>query len=543
MPNNQNVAAVNKGTGGGASKFGKWDCNVCGIADNWATRARCRICDAYGPRGPGGGGSNGGSGGHGGRGFSGNSGQGSRGAGGASNAGGGARAGVSTGGGVATYAQKQLQRQNEDQRLQRQREEARKREDALRLANQKLTKDLAAARAGHKPKEEDDDMDDDEEVSEEDRQKRIDALQKAMPYFVLQYGEDSAQVEGAKSEIEELQRALREAKPYKTHRGQLERKLDRLQKQQQRAREEEDELLVEVERTQEKLNKLRSAISEREKSITAVDDELKDLLRKAIAESDSAENPPATVAPDPHIAWTTVNQALASMAAQPGVPAAWAAQLGSLLEQVRVAALAMQQQAGMAPQQVSPMQCPSPVAAAAASSTASSSSASSCVTAAAAGSTQTTTNSWEARVHELVFTEGGSRSGNEGRTEGATGSAGDGNAETATTTTSGNGPASTPVQEATTAATPAVPPSSKTGDGPDSDIDDSDDDMESVAGNDLDRREGESAAQHKTRAAKLFKERATKRREARLRDGKAGKKKDGKEGKTANRDKVNQKKK
>ncbi len=540
MPNN--AVVVNKGMGGGASKPGKWNCHDVGITDNWATRARCRICGASGPRWTGGGGSNGGSGGHGGRGFSGNSGQGSRGAGGASSAGGGARAGVSMGGGVATYAEKQLQRQKEDQRLQRQREEARKREDALRLANQKLTKELAAARAGQKPKEEEDDMDEDEEVSEEDRQKRIDAIQKAMPYFVLQYGEDSVQVEGAKSEIEELQRALREAKPYKTHRGQLERKLDRLQKQQQRAREEEDELLVEVERTQEKLNKLRSAISEREKSITAIDDELKDLLRKAIAEGDSPESPAATAAPDPHTAWATVNQALASMAAQPGVPAAWASQLGNLLEQVRVAALAMQQQAGMAQQQAAPKPCPSPAPAPAASSSSTSpSSASTLGAATAAERTQLTSNKWETRVHELVFTERGGRLEDEGKTEGAAGSSGGGTPEAAATVT--NEAAPTPVQEAAAAAIPTAPPSPKTGDGAGSDLDDSDDDMESVAGNDLDRREGESTAQHKSRVAKLFRERAARRKEARLRDGKAGKTKDTKGGKPAIRDKVNQKKK
>ncbi len=255
------------------------------------------------------------------------------------NNGGGARPGGGAGGG-ATIAQAQLQRQNEDNRLQKQKEEARKREESLRAANQKLQRELAAAKQVGKGRDEDDDMEeDDEQDAEERRQERIDATQKALPYLALQFGDDSDQVLRAKAEIDDLQRASREAKPYKTHRGQLERRLERLQRQQARARDDEVEAQADVERAQERLEKLRATIAEREKSIASVDDELTELLRRAIAEGETADQPPPQS--DPDKAWDTINTTLAAMVSQPGVPQGWGEQLGHLLEQVRLATIAI----------------------------------------------------------------------------------------------------------------------------------------------------------------------------------------------------------
>ncbi len=320
---------------------GKWDCNVCGTVGNWASRARCRLCGAYGPKGSGGGGGKGGG--------KGGGGSQSRAGGQSTNLGGGARFGEGAGGAPTTLAQRQLQRQNDDLRLQRQREESKKREDALRAANQKLQRELSAAKAGAKTRDadEDDDMDEDEDT-EEERQRKIEATQRAIPYLIIQYGEGSEQVAEAKTSIDNLLRAAREAKPYKTHRGQLERRLERLRKQQDKGREEEDDLLQEIESMQGRLNKLRAVNDERDKTIATIDEELKDLLRKAI-DGEAADAAPVPPAGDPSVAWRTVNETLASMVAQPGVPQEWAAQLGGLLEQVRLAAIAIQCQSGMPP--------------------------------------------------------------------------------------------------------------------------------------------------------------------------------------------------
>ncbi len=288
--------------------------------------------------------------------------------GGSTSQGDGARSWGGAGGAANTYAQRQLQRERDDLRFQKVRDDAKKREDALRAANQKLQRDLATARAGIRVHEEDDDDDmDEDEETEEERQKKIAATQSALPYLILQHGETSDEVAKARNAIEDMHRASREAKPYKTHRSQLERKLERLRRQQEKARNDEDELLQEIESAQPRLNKLRAANDERDKTIAAADDELRELLRKAIAEGDPADPPNAPLPSDPSAAWNTVNEALASMVAQPGVPQEWAAQLGGLLEQVRLAAIAIQRHSGIPPP------TPAPRSAAASSSTTTSS--------------------------------------------------------------------------------------------------------------------------------------------------------------------------
>ncbi len=536
----------------------RWTCNICGMLDNWATRSRCRRCKAYGPKGSGGGGKGGGQG----LGWKG-AGKGIRSTGGAGTTGVARSWGVGTGGDSTSFAQRQLQRQQEDQRVQRVREEARKKEEALRAANIKLQKELTAATKGsQKHVDEDEGMEDDEE-SEESRQERIDATQKALPYLILQFGEGSQPVERARGEIEDLLRAAREAKPYKTHRGQLERRLDRLRKQQERAKEEEDEMLQEIETAQAKLNKLRAAMEERERNIVAADEELKDLLRKAIA--DEPTEPPSVV--DPTAAWHTINRTLADMAAQPGVPPAWAAQLGGLLEQVRLAAVAIQQQAGTAPQTTmqpssqlspstssskppsqssSPQSPPSPPAAAKPTEASTSRP--------AGTAASTSTGTWEARALELAFAEGSSSGSNNGGGKGGGGpsreEAGQDGHQTSTAQT-GNEQSATHGNSATTpqaAATTMAAASTTTlpGDGFETgtDAEESDDEMASVAGaDDLDKREGESAAQHRLRLARHLKERAARKKEERQREGESGKKKGDAKERQAARDKPHQKKK
>ncbi len=498
-------------------KDGRWDCNVCGIIGNWSTRSKCRNCSAYGPKGSGGGGKGGG-----GKGGSFGTGGGYRfGSQSASNDG-ASRQGGTAGWGSTSFAQRHIQRQAEDNRLLKQKEEATKREEALRTANQKLQRELAAAKASQKGREDDEEMEeDDDHDSEERRQERIEATQRAMPYLILQHGEESEQVQKARAEVEELQRASRGAKPYKTHRGQLERKLERLQRQQTKAKEEEDEALVEVERAQERLNKIRGAIKEREKSIAAVDDELKELLRKAIAEGDAGDQPPQQVAEDdPNKAWDTVSAALASMVSQPGVPPGWAEQMGALLEHVRVAALPIHQHAAPPTGTTSPTSTssssPSPPASstspAAASSPAAAPAAPPAATAAAAAAspppaTSTAANRWASRVQDLAFTEGGGDDGSQSK--GPTGTTG---------TAGGAG------------ATGQAGDDGDRGDQDEQTDSDSEDDMQSILG-DLDKKENESTTQHGRRMAKLLRERATMRKEAKKKEAKGGNIRIQKEGK------------
>ncbi len=558
MPIPRVAERANENQGGGGGRFsaisvlqdGKWSCNVCGIPDNWATRSRCRSCKAYGPRGSGGGGKGSGVG----QGWKG-VGKGFRTTGGAGAGGGGSRSwGGGTGGDNPTLAQRQIQRQQEDQRLQRIKDEARRKEEALRAANTKLQKELAAAKGGQKIADDDEAMDEDEDT-EESRQEKIEATQRAIPYLVLRFGEGSEQVEKARGEVEELLRAVREAKPYKTHRGQLERRLERLRRQQERAREEEDEMLREIEVAQTKLNKLRLAIDEREKGIAAADEELKDLLRKAIAENEPTEQQPATTI-DPSTAWTTINDTLANMAAQPGVPPAWAAQLGGLLEQVRVAAIAIQQQASTIssstsspspppsskspPSKSASAQSPTPPSAASTEAT---------PTRPAVAAASASSSSWESRALELAFAEGSSGGGG-GKGGGAPS---DERQETPTTTGSGQaqgtaaGNTSTAQHTATPTLMATAPTAMPQGDGFETgtDAEESDDEMASVLGaEDLDKREGESAGQHRLRLARHLKERAARKREERQREGKSGRKKknDAKDRQTT-RDRPHQKKK
>ncbi len=513
---------------------GKWSCNVCGILDNWATRRHCRNCKAYGPWGSGTGGKGGGKGGS----FKG-SGKGFRAAGGAGPGGAARSWGGGTSGDGTTLAARQLQRQQEDHKFQKLREESKKKEDALRAANAKLQRELAATKAGGKHLDEDEDIDVDDETNES-RQEKIEATQKALPYLTLRFGENSPEVEKARCDIEELLRANRESKPYKTHRGQLERKLDRMRRQQERAKEEEDEVLREIETMQSRLNKLRATIEEREKSIGAADEELKDLLRRAIAEGEPAEQPPTA---DPSAAWETVNQTLADMASQPGVPPAWAAQLGGLLEQVRAAAVAIQLQAASIPQTAPPPPPTLSTSASSASPSATSppSATSSSTTSKQAGASAISakvdgSSSWENRAWELAFAEGGTSSGGGGnadaqRVEQAA-AAGDGQG-----TKAGDGTATSPVS----AAAAAVPGHPGGGGEPATDADESDDEMASIMGaEELDKRESESAAQHKLRLARHLKERAARKKEEKSREGKCGKQK-GEKDKHANREKTQRK--
>ncbi len=365
MPNNRGAQRGNGGGGGGGGggldhggneHNGRWTCLVCGIEGNFATRYRCRNCDGYRPSNSisTGGGTRGGSGGGTGGGSNAWRGSGNGGGGGGSARGGGS----STTSSSLSFAERQLNRQRAEQKDQQQLAAARRQAEQLRAANLKLQQELAAAREANGGVEDgaDEEMEGMEceesadAMSEEDRQKRVETIRNGLAYLELQYGADSPELNKAKGDIETLQRASRESKPYKTHRAQLEKKKDRLQKQQAKASEEADELLNQIEVLQARLNKTRDEIEARSKQITSVDEELKELLRKALAEGTN-EDTTTRAAGEPktpeaaEAAWNTVSSTLTAMAARPGVPPGLAEQVSMLLGQIRIAATAIHQQA------------------------------------------------------------------------------------------------------------------------------------------------------------------------------------------------------
>ncbi len=385
-------------------------------------------------------------------------------------------------------------------------------------------------------------MDDDDngDLTEEDKNKQIEDIRNGIPYLIRRFGENSSEVEKAKADSASLERALREAKPYKTHRAQLERRKERLERQHEKGKEEAEQLLIDIERLQARLNTTNKANDERERAIAVVDEELRELLKRAIAEGEGEpqqQQDQVSTRQDPTEAWNTVTATLAGMVSQPGVPEAWAAQMGSLLDQIRIAAATIQRQtaataalataggggvavasnANAAPTPGAPVApavagassshnqsrsaeggdggaagaaaaaaaAPAAPAAAAAASSASSSSATAAVTAAA-----------EAAASVAA---GG---GNEGAQTGGVGAA----AGSAATTPPGN---ATGNQGAPGEVI--------------SDIE-SDDDMESIQGGDFDLRSGESEQERKKRIKFQLREREKKRQEARRRTGLASKK-------------------
>ncbi len=191
--------------------------------------------------------------------------------------------------------------------------------------------------------------DDANELAEEERKKRIDETRNGLPYLVSRYGEASEEVARARSDLASLERASREAKLYKTHRAQLERRKGWLEKQHERGKHEAEELQAQIEALQSRLHSTTKANDERELAIQAVDEELRELLRRAIADGENESASPASAAPpDPAAAWQTVTATLETMVNMPGVPRDWAAQLGGLVEQLRTATLAVQERAGQA---------------------------------------------------------------------------------------------------------------------------------------------------------------------------------------------------
>ncbi len=341
MPNARGKGS-NGGGGGGGKSGGKgssggglggggdrWSCRVCGLGDNFAWRSRCRGCEAYRKRGEGG------------------------------------PLSVSpdphlpqsgrqppqssrmsqgTNGGGATLAERQLQRQREELRAQK-----RKSEDEVRRLREENSRLAAAADAarnasgsagregvdgGEDQECGDEDMDCAEAYAswtEEERKEQLEVSRGGLAYAIKRHGETSEEADAVRAEIEALQRASRDAKPFRAHRSQLERRRDKLRRQQERDGEEIASLQAAIAEQQTKLDELRSAVADRSKALASVDDELTELVKKALAEEGKVDEDFPTWSAD------AATNVIRSMAAKPGIPR----EVAALLEQVQLAVAAM----------------------------------------------------------------------------------------------------------------------------------------------------------------------------------------------------------
>ncbi len=316
-----------------------WTCMVCGVDDNWGHKARCRRCGAYPPsehrklqkgtsKGSVGGGKGGGKGNSGGKG-----------------------PGGDKGSNLGSYAFRQLQRaslasrtENQPQstfRTNKELQDARRRADQLNEANKKLQRELAEARSANVQGQDDDmDWEGPEEMDEDTRKARIEKIRGGLPYLEENFGTSSEIYRDAQEELEMHQRAIRESKPYKTHRTILERRVEKLQKLQERDREKLVELNESADEIEEKIKSTTQAIVERGRELETAETELKELLLRAVGEDQ--QTPAAT---DPQQGWDAVVGSVAALVRQPGVPAPFTRQLEDLFEQLRGMVTQLQQHA------------------------------------------------------------------------------------------------------------------------------------------------------------------------------------------------------
>ncbi len=320
-----------KGAGGGGSGGGgdRWTCRMCGLGENFAWRTRCRGCEGYRRRGEG-----------------------------------GplsvspdptlspteraalqpqrqSQGAVGTG---TTLAERQLQRQRDELRAQKRKAD----EEVKRLKeeNGRLAANAEAARATNSGGAKgsgggaveldigDEDMDCADAYAnwtEEERRDQLEVARGGLAYAIKRHGETSEEADTVRSEIEALQRASREAKPFRAHRSQLERRRDKLRRQQDRDGEEIARVEATIEEQQARLDELRAAVAERSKTLAGVEDELTELVKKALAEEGKVE--------DESAAWSAeaASNVFRTMAARPGIPPA----VANLLEQVQLAVAAM----------------------------------------------------------------------------------------------------------------------------------------------------------------------------------------------------------
>ncbi len=324
----------------GQTALPSWTCGICGIHDNWGYKTRCRNCNAYPPpshRALVKGGQT--------------SGKMSKGKGKGIDIrnglhGKGSLSNNSTSDNLGTYAFRQLQMARGASNAQhgqtayranfKELQDARRRNDGLHEQNKRLQKELDEVKSSvaktHGDADADETMEEGpEELGDEERKGRIDKLRNSLPYLEETYGSDSTMFIDATAELEHHQRALRGAKPYKTHRTILERRVEKLQRLQGRDKDRLTELQEAAEEIRTKITATSAAIAERDKELEAAESELRELVLKAVGEE--ATQPPPTL--DPARSWENVVGTVAQLVKVPGVPSEFTSQLEGMFNQLR----------------------------------------------------------------------------------------------------------------------------------------------------------------------------------------------------------------
>ncbi len=285
---------------------GDWACHICGSPDNRDWRKKCRRCEAY------------------------------------RNEDMESKLGYRP----ASLAERQvqMQRNSSQQQLQQKRKDEAERRK-LREEVEKL-RELVAAKSSQQASADCGDGDDagdemDESGafatwSEDERAKRLELAKGGLAYAAACHGDESDQAAKFREEIAALQRASREAKPFKAHRDQLERRRERLRRQQERDEEAIAKAQAEIAELQGKVEGLQATVAERARTIAEVTDELNELVRKALAEGADGEpkKPPWAQESSP---WSAMSAAIRGLAEQPGILAEFVA----LLTHVQQAATAL----------------------------------------------------------------------------------------------------------------------------------------------------------------------------------------------------------
>ncbi len=317
--------------------FSGWSCHICGIADNHGWRSKCRRCEAYPAPGArkvrsNGGGAKGGGG---------------KGGGDVRAKGHPSGSNPSNGKGgnqLGDYATRQLQLQRSQQfksahkASERELADARRRNEALQENYRKLqqeVEELKRSRAGKAIDEEMDVVEGPSEYTQEERKSRMDRIRNSLPYLEDQFGAESDEYRAAVDELYVHEKTLRGEKPYKTHRTILERKVDKLRRQQEKEKDHLSELREAAEEIKSKIEAAESAIDSRDRELEAAEAELKDLLLRAVGEDVNGTTQTQQAPVDPTTGWNTVIETVGRLAQQPGVPAQFTAQLDGLFGQLQ----------------------------------------------------------------------------------------------------------------------------------------------------------------------------------------------------------------
>ncbi len=309
-----------KGSGGGAAggNGDRWNCRICGQTNNFGWRTRCRECEAYRVRGEGG------------------------------------PLSVSR---DTTLAERQVQQQRQAQRQEKNHRRAtsaaeqRLQAEVERLRNQLLSSGQSNS-SGNKPEEDGEGDDGEGDISmdsaeayttwtEDERKKKVEDAKASLPYIIGKFGETSKEVAEVRAEISAVEKASRDAKPFKTHRSMLERRRDKLRARIKKDEEEAEQAEAECSELKKKIESLRAGAAERKADLNKVEEELADLVKRALADGDAAgeAGKPEDASPaqwSPQAASAT----LQALATQPGTPPEFAALLGQLYQAMAAMAAA-----------------------------------------------------------------------------------------------------------------------------------------------------------------------------------------------------------